>query len=166
MAKPFEIKLKRVGNNLHLRPKGDLDGSSAMQLVNALHEHYNGVGRVYIDTDALGSIFPFGVQIFQKQLNPAHLPLNRLLFVGKKGLAIAPKGSKVIVASEKHVCRCNGKCTECRCSAKSTILPLNSCQEHSRPIMNGLEIKLRCSVKSPLPLFAKEGGFLPLEKGG
>jgi hypothetical protein len=128
MANPFEIELKRLNNNLHFRLKGDLDGSSAMQLVKALHEHSNGAGRVYIDTHALGSILPFGVQTFQNQLNPGRLPLNRLFFIGKKGLAIAPKGCKVIVASEKRVCHCNGKCTECRCSAKTTLSPLNSCR--------------------------------------
>jgi hypothetical protein len=39
----------------------------------------------------------------------------------------------------------------------------------SRPVMqliSGLEIELTRFVKSPPPLFAKEGGFLPLKKGG
>jgi hypothetical protein len=33
-------------------------------------------------------------------------------------------------------------------------------------IYNGFEIELTRLVKSPLPLFAKEGESLPLEKGG
>jgi hypothetical protein len=33
-------------------------------------------------------------------------------------------------------------------------------------LINGLEIELTRLVKSPLPLFAKEGESLPLEKGG
>jgi hypothetical protein len=35
-----------------------------------------------------------------------------------------------------------------------------------RSLINGLEIDLTRFVKSPLPLFAKEGESLPLEKGG
>ena len=130
MSKHFEIESKRVNNNLHIRLKGDLDGSTAMQLVEALNANYSGAGRVYIDTHELRSILPFGVKIFHHQLNPGRLPLDRLFFIGKKGIALAPKECKVIVAGEKHVCRCNGRCTECRCSAKSASLPLDNCQEH------------------------------------
>jgi hypothetical protein len=36
----------------------------------------------------------------------------------------------------------------------------------ARVLINGLEIGLTRLVKSPLPLFAKEGESLPLEKGG
>jgi hypothetical protein len=129
MGRHFEIESKLVNNNLHIRLKGDLDGSTAMQLVDALNVKYSGAGRVYIDTHELGSILPFGVKIFHNQLNPGRLPLDRLFFIGQKGIALAPKGCKVIVAGEKHTCRCNGKCTECRCSAKTTTASLNRYQE-------------------------------------
>jgi hypothetical protein len=120
VASHFEIESKRINNNLHIRLRGDLDGSSAMELVNVLHEQYNGTGRVYIDTHALGSICPFGCETFQDRLNPGRLPADRIFFVGRKGLVLAPKGSKVIVASEKHACRCNGRCAQCSCSVKKT----------------------------------------------
>jgi hypothetical protein len=38
--------------------------------------------------------------------------------------------------------------------------------DYRMQVINGLEIELARSVKSPLPLFAKEGESLPLAKGG
>ena len=98
MSAKFHIKLKRNNGNLHLRVAGIFDGSSAWQLVNLLHKKYDGKGQVFIDTNGLRDIYPFGCSTFQCQLNPRRLPANRLVFKGEKGLEIAPDGSKVIVA--------------------------------------------------------------------
>ena len=35
-----------------------------------------------------------------------------------------------------------------------------------RQVIKGLKIELTCTTKSPLPQFAKEVFYLPLEKGG
>ncbi|MCB2168904.1 MAG: peptidylprolyl isomerase [Deltaproteobacteria bacterium] len=102
MSANFEIDFKDSNGNLHIDLKGDFDGSSAWELINLIHEKYNGLGRVYIDTEKLGCVHPFGVSVFRRRLNPIWLPLNRLFVKGKKGFDIAPKGSKVVVIPAKR----------------------------------------------------------------
>ena len=118
MSAKFHIKLKRKNGNLHLQPTGVFDGSSAWRMVNLLHEQYDGKGQVFIDTQGLRDIYPFGCSTFQCQLNPRRLPADRLVFNGEKGLEIAPEGSKVIVGSGRQSCRCDGNCANCPCSEK------------------------------------------------
>jgi hypothetical protein len=118
MSTNFQIQFKKNNGNLHIQPKGDFDGSSAWELINLIHDQYNGKGRVFIDTRNLGQIHPFGSNTFQCRLNPRAIPADRLFFKGEKGFEIAPNGSRVIVNSQKAPCRCNGNCKECTCSGK------------------------------------------------
>jgi hypothetical protein len=116
MSSNFQIALKKKKDNLHLQAEGDFDGSSAWQLINLLHEEYNGKGEVLIDTGNLRRVYPFGCRTFQCQLDLNRVPATRLSFKGEKGFEIAPRGSKVIEAPKRHRCRCDGKCTNCPCS--------------------------------------------------
>ena len=86
MSINFQIQFKTSNGNLHIQPKGDFDGSSAWELINLIHEKYDGKGRVFIDTRNLGEIHPFGCNIFQCRLNPGILPADRLCFKGEKGV--------------------------------------------------------------------------------
>ena len=119
MSTNFQIQFKKNNGNLHIQPKGDFDGSSAWELINLIHDQYNGKGRVFIDTRNLGQIHPFGSNTFQCRLNPRAIPADRLFFKGEKGFEIAPNGSRVIVNSEKDHCQCNGNCEGCSRSGKS-----------------------------------------------
>lgn len=114
MSRNFQVEFKKSNGNLHVHPSGDLGGSSAWELVNLLHEQYEGRGRVYIDTDDLRNMCPFGCNTFQCRLNRQHLPFERIYFKGDKGAAMAPKGSKVVKALPRH--RCRGNCATCKCS--------------------------------------------------
>lgn len=106
MSTNFQIQFKKSNGNLHILPRGDFDGSSAWELINLIHEKYDGKGRVFIDTRNLGKIHPFGCNTFQCRLNLRTMPADRLCFKGEKGFEIAPRDSRVIVASEKHHYRC------------------------------------------------------------
>lgn len=113
----FQIEFKKMNGNLHVRPRGDFDGSSACQLLNLLHERYEGKGDVIIDTQHLREICPFGCRTFQCRLNRRCLPCDRLFFSGEKGHEIAPEGSMVYESPKKEECRCKGDCANCPCSA-------------------------------------------------
>lgn len=118
MSTNFQVAFKKSNGNLHVHPTGNFDGSSAWELINLLHEQYTGKGQVFVDTHGLREICPFGCSTFQCRLNQSRLPADRLFFKGEKGYEIAPEGSNVIVAPEKHKCRCNGNCANCHCAKK------------------------------------------------
>ena len=118
MSTNFQVIFEKSNGNLHVSPSGDFDGNSAWELVNLLHEQYNGTGQVFIDTKNLCEICPFGCTTFQCRLNQTRIPMDQLFFSGTKGYSIAPEGSKVIVAHKKDQCRCNGDCANCSCSGK------------------------------------------------
>ncbi|PID40167.1 MAG: peptidylprolyl isomerase [Proteobacteria bacterium] len=114
MSSNFHIDFKKNNGNLHVQPSGDFDGNSAWELVNLLHEQYDGQGKVYIDTDNLKEVCPFGCTTFQCRLNRRHLPFERLHFKGEKGTEMAPEGSNFQKKRSGH--RCCGNCTGCTCS--------------------------------------------------
>jgi hypothetical protein len=111
----FHVTLEKSNGNLNLRLTGNFDGSSAWKLINLLHEHYSGKGKIFVDTHDLRDILPFGCSVFKYHLNQRRLPADRLVFKGKKGLEIAPEGSHVLLEPEKHKCRYNGDCANCSC---------------------------------------------------
>ena len=117
MGANFQIEFKKINGNLHVQPRGDFDGNSAWELLNLLHEQYDGKGEVHIDTHNLREICPFGCSTFQCKLNIGKLPVDRLFFKGKNGYKIAPAGSEVLDVYKKHLCRCNGNCANCSCSS-------------------------------------------------
>ncbi len=116
MSNNFQIVIKKSNDELHVSPSGDLDGSSAWELVNLLDEQYNGRGWVVIDTRNLKQMCPFGCSTFLWGLNQSRLPSDRLSFRGEKGYEIAPEESRVFSYPEEHRCGCNGKCANCQCS--------------------------------------------------
>jgi len=118
MSANFQIESRTSNGDLHLKPRGDFDGSSALELLNLIRNRYDGKGRVFIDTKHLHNVCPFGCNTFRFGLNLNLLPAERIFFKGEKGFDIAPNGSKVIVA-KKH--ECCGNCKNCSCSAKKKL---------------------------------------------
>ncbi len=117
MSANFRVAFKKSNGNLHVSTRGDFDGTSACELINLLHEQYDGTGRVFTDTHSLREMDPFGCSTFRRNLDKNRLPADRLFFKGEKGYEIALRGSKVIVPP-KEPCRCNGNCVNCPCSDK------------------------------------------------
>ena len=80
MSSTFHIDFKKNNGNLHVRPEGDFDGTSAWELLNFLYDHYNGQGSVYIDTSRLRQVYPFGCSTFKCRLKLQQLPVGRPFF--------------------------------------------------------------------------------------
>ena len=113
MNNRFRIEFKESNGNLHIRPKGQLDGSSACALLRFLHNHYEGSGRVFIETNDLDELHPFGCQTFQKRLNRQRIPPDRIFFKGEKGFKLAPEGSRILIVNTDRACRSKGRCANC-----------------------------------------------------
>ncbi|MFC1811387.1 hypothetical protein ACFL03_01720 [Thermodesulfobacteriota bacterium] len=91
MASIFKIFIYRDNGSLHLKLRGDFDGSSACELINVLKAHYDRADKVVINTCGLSSIHPFGLSVFQKNC-PFKKPSHDLTFTGKYGNTIALQG--------------------------------------------------------------------------
>ena len=118
MSANFQIDFKHENGELFVDPVGDLDGSSACELINLLVEQYDGHGRVHIDTRRLRHLCPFGCSTFRCQFYRSRVPVERLLLKGENSRALAPDNSHVHGPGTPHACQCNGRCTHCRCAER------------------------------------------------
>lgn len=92
MATNFRIFLRQNKDNLHIRLSGDFDGSSAHELIHAIKNHNGNPKNIYIHTDRLSSVYPFGLAVFKKNCSSAKL--TRLLtFTGEHRNKLALNGS-------------------------------------------------------------------------
>ncbi|MDY6851758.1 MAG: hypothetical protein SV487_06760 [Thermodesulfobacteriota bacterium] len=58
---------------------------------------------------------PFGRGLFHDLMAKSVLPKDRLFLKGEKGFEIGPAGSSVLIGKKKSPCRCDGRCSDCRC---------------------------------------------------
>ena len=79
MASNFNFTIQKIGDSLHLKLYGDFDGSSACELTNSLYKYYSQPYHIFIDTEDLKTVHPFGRDIFQKKAGS----LKRFVFIGK-----------------------------------------------------------------------------------
>lgn len=112
----FEIHFRRGHGNLHVRPKGRLDRRAAEELLDLLHNRYDGAGLVFVDTAALEDVQPLAADTFRSTIeSDAVIPIHRLLFKGIKGFDIAPPGCRVLVTPHKRCSGGKGNCSGCSC---------------------------------------------------
>ena len=91
MASNFHIISYKNRDSLYLRLSGDFDGGSAHELINTLTKHGTGSWDIFIDTNNLKTIHPFGKDVFQKNLRSITKQLKNLIIVGANKYEIAPK---------------------------------------------------------------------------
>jgi hypothetical protein len=82
MASNFKIHSFKTSDSLHLKLSGDFDGSSAHELINTLADYGKGFYEIFINTNDLKIIYPFGRQVFQKRLRDLKKQFNNITFVG------------------------------------------------------------------------------------
>jgi anti-anti-sigma regulatory factor len=90
MASNFQISSFKNNNNLHLKLYGDFDVNSAQELTNTLLTHGGGYWDIFIDTNNLEAVHPFGKYTLQMNLSNFKKQLNNLFFIGANKYKIAP----------------------------------------------------------------------------
>jgi anti-anti-sigma regulatory factor len=85
VASNFQIFSFKTRDSLHLKLSGDFDGNSAYELINTLAEHGKGSYEIFIDTNELNTIHPFGKDVFQKNIRSSNKLYRNLVFLGKNG---------------------------------------------------------------------------------
>jgi len=79
----------RKKNNLHLELNGDFDGTAAHELLNILKNHSRERSTIFINTDYLKRVYPFGEEIFRIGLNRLASLSSRLVFTAADACPIA-----------------------------------------------------------------------------
>ena len=90
MVSNFQIISSKTNGNLHLKLYGDFDVNSAQELTNTLIMRSAGCRDIFIDTNNLESIHPFGGAAFKMNLSNFRNQLNNLFFIGENKHEIAP----------------------------------------------------------------------------
>ena len=90
MASNFQISVHRNSDNLHLKLIGDFDRSSADQLLNILRKNVKRTYKIFIHTNNLKQIHPFGYNLFHNNINVLKNGSDCLVFTGDKADKIAP----------------------------------------------------------------------------
>jgi len=87
MAVNFRIYQRkgRTRNSVYLTLDGDFDGTSAHELINALRICGRDVDQVFIDTNGLKSVHPFGQVVLQRNLSGLCGRGRSLVFIGDHG---------------------------------------------------------------------------------
>jgi len=93
MASNFRISTHQNSDNLHLKLVGDFDGSSACELLRSVKKGSRNFRRIFIHTNSLEKIYPFGRDIFLRDLLDLKGRSIHLLFTGEKWDQIAPQES-------------------------------------------------------------------------
>ncbi len=95
MAKNFKMKRKNNGEGLHIKLRGDFDGTSAHELVNELNKALRGNNRVIVHTEELRNVLPFGCSLFGSTFGLTKSKVDLLCFTGGFANQIAPEGIRV-----------------------------------------------------------------------
>jgi len=85
MASNFHVFSYKTRDTLHLRLSGDFDGTSAFQLLKTLKKQKAGFDQIFIDVNNLKTIYPFALEVFQKEMNSYDQKTDNFIFLGKNG---------------------------------------------------------------------------------
>jgi hypothetical protein len=88
MAHNFKIFTHQTTDNLNINLLGDFDGSSAFELINLLKYNLNSAKRIFIDTNNLKKIYPFGQEVFNRNFSKLRDHRINIQFVGSNALQI------------------------------------------------------------------------------
>jgi len=103
MASNFKILVHRNGESLHLKLLGDFDGSSACQVIETMKKNSSGLGRIFVHTNGLRTIYPFGQDVFINSMHDFNKRSINVIFTGENSNKLAPEKSKRVLSSNSFL---------------------------------------------------------------
>lgn len=88
MANNFKFLSRSIRDRIRLKLYGDFDASSAWELINFLEHFRNGSNEIFIDTNNLDTIHPFGLDVFIKNLKALDININNIIITGKNRFSL------------------------------------------------------------------------------
>ncbi len=90
MACKFKILKNQKIDGVHLKLFGDFDGSSAHKLLIAIKIYSRMAKEVFIHTNKLKDVHPFGKAVFRNNFNEVNKHDVFFIFMGENGKLLAP----------------------------------------------------------------------------
>jgi len=89
MASNFEVSVDKKSKGFGLKLVGDFDATSAYELIYAIKKLPEDITKIFIHTDGLKDIYPFGLDVFHRNISPLDGPYRKLVFTGNKASHIS-----------------------------------------------------------------------------
>ncbi len=90
MAANFKVSVSKKSSCFHLKLHGYFDGSSAYELLHLILKLCNAKAKVYVHTEHLKAIYPFGRNVFQNNLHLIKAKEIRLMLTGENARRMLP----------------------------------------------------------------------------
>jgi hypothetical protein len=84
MASNFGIAVNKNNDGFGLKLAGDFDATSAYELIYAIKKLPEDTGKIFIHTDGLKAIYPFGLKVFCRLMGPLNGQATKIVFKGDK----------------------------------------------------------------------------------
>jgi len=91
MGKNFKLLSDSTRDRIRLKLYGDFDGSSACELIKVLKNHRNGSNQIFIDTNNINTIHPFGMDVFKKNLSVLDINIDNIIITGKHRFSLGQR---------------------------------------------------------------------------
>ena len=121
MGSNLRLSCVHKNDDLHINLMKDLDGSSACELVDAIHRGYHGDGKVFINIQKKCRILPFGMETFSCRLNKKIVTRENIIFLGEANIVNDLEMGSEVGSKDKDSCHCDEKCTVCDCKLKKQV---------------------------------------------
>ena len=95
MASNFGIAIDRNSDGFGLHLSGDFDATSAYELIYAIKKLPEETVKIYIYTNALKTIHPFGMDIFHKFMRSLNGQSAKIVFTGNNASQLSPGNSRL-----------------------------------------------------------------------
>jgi anti-anti-sigma regulatory factor len=95
MASNFGIAIDRNSDGFGLQLTGDFDGTSAYELIDAIKKLPEDTLTLYIYTNGLKTIHPFGLDVFHKFMRSLNGQSAKIVFTGNSASQLSPGDSRL-----------------------------------------------------------------------
>lgn len=97
MASNFEVSVDKMGKGFGLKLVGDFDATSAYELIYAIKKLPEDILKIFIHTDGLKDISPFGLAVFHRNMSPLDRQSRKIVFTGNRAAHIYQGDSRITV---------------------------------------------------------------------
>jgi anti-anti-sigma regulatory factor len=95
MASNFGITIDKNNDGFGLKLEGDFDATSACELIYAIKKLPEDTAKLYIYTNGLKAINPFGLDIFHKFMRSLNGQSAKIVFTGNSASRLSPGNSRL-----------------------------------------------------------------------